>query len=71
MATQQDYSAVANALVADIVNLINNGIPGTTFTGVPDLFKGDIPPGIENAAAGLFAKTAVDTLDAFRAKGNP
>lgn len=59
MATQQDYTAVANALVKffnDELQLI----PGWERSYIP---VEKIPE-----AAGATAKVAVDALDAFRAK---
>lgn len=66
-ADHSDYTAVANALMVDIHNLIAHGIPGTGFDGVPTMFASVVPAALVPAMAGQFAKTAVDTLDAHRA----
>ena len=59
MATQAEYTAVANALVALITSKIQL---------LPSWEQGFIPVDKIPMAAGAAAKTAVDTLDAFRAK---
>ena len=59
MATQGDYSAVANALVAYAKSEIEQ-LPGFEQSLIP---MQKLP-----AAAGAAAKVAVDTLDAYRAK---
>ena len=66
MTDHADYTSVANALMVDIHNLITNGIPGTGFNGVPGMFLGMVPAALVPAAAGQFAKTAVDALDKHR-----
>ena len=71
MADHEDYRFVANALMVDIHNLITIGIPGTGFNGVPAMFLGMVPAGLVPAAAGQFAKTAVDALDKHRAAQKP
>ncbi len=68
MADHEDYRFVANALMVDIHNLITTGIPGTGFNGVPQIFQGMVPAALVPAAAGQFAKTAVDALDRHRAQ---
>jgi hypothetical protein len=67
MADQSDYTAVANALVVTIHQIMLDGLPNTGFTGVPTMFAGSIPAALVPAAAGAFAKAAVDALDAHRA----
>ena len=67
MTDHADYTAVANALMVDIHNLITSGLPGTGFSGVPSMFQGMVPAALVPAAAGKFAKTAVDALDKHRA----
>jgi Domain of unknown function (DUF1906) len=59
MATQVEYTAVANA----ILKVIN----GEIATDVPGWAQGMIPAGMASSLAGACAKTAVDTLDAVRA----
>lgn len=61
MATQGDYTAVANALVA----LANEKI-----ALLPDWEQSFIPKDKIPAACGAAAKTAVDTLDAYRSTRN-
>ena len=63
MATQPEYTAVANALLALITADINND--------VPSIWRGMIPADMAPNMAGQLAKAAVDTLDAFRAKEAP
>jgi hypothetical protein len=71
MATQADYTAVANKLAASLQGDIN--------AMVPSWARGMIPANEANILGGQLAKIAVDTLDAFRAmekpgntvKGNP
>ena len=58
MATQSEYTAVANAILV----LIRQNIA----TKVPGWEQGLIPDDLELALAGECAKTAVDTLDAYR-----
>jgi hypothetical protein len=58
MATQAEYTAVANA----VLKVIN----GEIATEVPGWAQGMIPAGLASSLAGACAKTAVDTLDAFR-----
>lgn len=65
MATQQEYSAVANALVKEINDFI-----ATLPEFEQSIIRSHLPPEKINAGAGAGAKTAVDTLDAFRAKKN-
>lgn len=60
MATQAEYTAVANKLLQIITAEENQQVPGWA--------KGFIPAGIETALAGACAKAAVDTLDAYRAQ---
>jgi len=67
MTDHSDYTAVANALLIDLHNMIAVGIPDTGFNGVPTLFAGMVPAALVPAAAGQFAKTAVDALDRHRA----
>ncbi len=62
MATQQEYSFVANALVA----LIHGGIEK-----LPGWEQGFIPMDKIPAAAGEAAKCAVDALDQYRAAHPP
>ncbi len=62
MATQQEYSFVANALVA----LIHHSIEQ-----LPGWEQGMIPQDKIPAAAGAAAKTAVDALDQYRAAHPP
>jgi Domain of unknown function (DUF1906) len=59
MATQAEYTAVANA----ILKVIN----GEIASEVPGWAQGMMPAGLASSLAGACAKTAVDTLDAFRA----
>jgi hypothetical protein len=59
MTTQAEYTAVANA----ILKIIN----GEIAADVPGWAQGMIPAGMASSLAGACAKTAVDTLDAFRA----
>ncbi|HZS57557.1 MAG TPA: hypothetical protein VFA65_24365 [Bryobacteraceae bacterium] len=59
MATPAEYTAVANALL----KLIN----GEISADVPGWAQGMIPGGMAIQLANACAKTAVDTLDAFRA----
>ena len=67
-ADHMDYRVVANALLVDVHNLIASGIPDTGFNGVPSMFQGMVPAALIPAAAGQFAKTAVDALDKHRAQ---
>jgi hypothetical protein len=67
MADHSDYSSVANALVVKIHDIMQNGLPGTGFTGIPTMFAGSVPAALVPAAAGAFAQVAVDALDAHRA----
>lgn len=60
MATQAEYSAVANAILV----LINQEIA----TQIPEWEQGMIPDAFKAPLAGAAAKVAVDTLDTFRAK---
>jgi len=59
VATQAEYTAVANAIL--------KVIDGEIATDVPGWAQGMIPAGLAPSLAGACAKTAVDTLDAFRA----
>jgi hypothetical protein len=59
VATQAEYTAVANA----VLKVIN----GEIATEVPGWAQGMMPAGLASSLAGACAKTAVDTLDAFRA----
>lgn len=59
MATQSEYTAVANALL----KLINADIEAD----VPGWARGWIPDNMAPSLAGACAKVAVDTLDAYRA----
>ncbi len=61
MATQAEYSAVANALVVEI----NNAIDASPYQGI---IRSYLSADKINSGAGAAAKTAVDTLDAFRAE---
>jgi hypothetical protein len=63
MATQDEYSAVAAAL--------QKLIQGEVDAEVPGFFKGMIPADMVPKLAAACAKSAVDTLDAYRAKHNP
>lgn len=63
MATLQEYTVVANALVKEINNAIAT-LPGFEQTMVRNYLTADKI----NIGAGAGAKTAVDTLDAFRAE---
>lgn len=63
MANQAEYSAVANAVLKVITGEIAAEVPGWA--------QGMIPAGMASSLAGACAKTAVDTLDAFRAKEQP
>jgi hypothetical protein len=67
MTDHSDYSAVANALVVKIHEIMLDGLPGTGFTGIPTMFAGSVPAALVPAAAGAFAQVAVDALDAHRA----
>lgn len=58
VATQAEYTAVANAIL--------KVIDGEIATDVPGWAQGMIPAGLAPSLAGACAKTAVDTLDAFR-----
>jgi hypothetical protein len=60
MATQAELTAVANALLADINQEIATKVPGWEQGMIPNDFRAPL--------AGELAKTAVNTLDAFRAK---
>ncbi len=71
MTDHEDYRFVANALMMDIHNLLTNGIPETGFNGVPLMFQSLVPAALVPAAAGQFAKTAVDALDKHRAATPP
>jgi hypothetical protein len=59
MATQEEYTVVANALVALITNKIQL---------LPSWEQGFVPVDKIPMAAGAAAKVAVDTLDTYRAK---
>ena len=59
MATQAEYTAVANA----VLKVIN----GEIAAEVPGWAQGMIPAEMATDLAGECAKTAVDTLDAVRA----
>ena len=59
MATQQDYTIVANAFVAALQTDINNMVPSWA--------QGMIPAGTVSSMAGQLAKIGVDTLDTYRA----
>jgi len=59
MATQAEYTAVANA----VLKVIN----GEITADVPGWAQGMIPAGMATSLAGAVSKTAVDTLDAYRA----
>lgn len=63
MATQQEYTVVANALVKEVNDFI-----GTLPEWQQSMVRGYLTPDRINAGAGAGAKTAVDTLDAFRAE---
>jgi hypothetical protein len=63
MATQPEYTAVANALVSVLQADIN--------ADVPSFFKGMVPANLAPELAGALAKKAVDTIDAYRAKEQP
>ena len=65
MATQMEYTAVANALV----KLINNAIAGLNSFDQA-IISGYLSSAKINEGAGAAAKVAVDTLDAFRAGGD-
>ena len=62
MATQPEYTAVANALV----KLINDTIDGLSPFD-QGMIRQYLSAGKISAGAGAAAKTAVDTLDEFRA----
>ncbi len=59
MATQAEYTVVANAYVVALQSDIN--------TMVPSWAQGMIPAGAVASMAGQLAKIGVDTLDAYRA----
>jgi hypothetical protein len=59
MATQADYTAVANALVKFFTDQVHR---------LPEPWQGFIPMEKIPTAAGATAKVAVDALDAFRAQ---
>jgi hypothetical protein len=59
MATAAEYTAVANALLKLITADINADVPGWA--------RGMIPADMAPQLAGAAAKTAIDTLDAYRA----
>lgn len=61
MATQQEYTVVANALVKEI----NTAIDNSPMAG---LIRNYLTADKINEGAGAGAKTAVDALDAFRAE---
>lgn len=61
MATKAEYDAVAAALVKVLTADIN--------TNVPVMFRGMIPANMAPHLAQETAKVAIDTLDAYRAKG--
>lgn len=63
MATQQEYTVVANALIKELNNFIST-LPGFEQGMVRNYLTTDKI----NAGAGAAAKTAVDSLDAFRAE---
>ena len=63
MASQAEYSAVANAMVR-AANQFVESLSG--FEGA--MVRQYVTADKINAGAGALAKTAVDTLDAFRAK---
>lgn len=63
MATQAEYTAVANALQKLIQADVNADVPGWA--------QGMIPADLAPSLAGACAKLAVDTLDAYRAKEAP
>lgn len=60
MATQQDYTVAADAIMAVIQSDINDLVPGWA--------QGMIPAGTAAAMAGACAKAGVDALDAYRAQ---
>lgn len=60
MADQSDYSTVSAALLIELQKDINDDIPAFERSMIPI----DLAPKL----AGALAKTAVDTLDAHRAK---
>ena len=59
MATPAEYNAVAAALLKVIQGDIDADVPG--------MFKGMIPADLASSIADACAKTAVDTLDTYRA----
>lgn len=63
MGTQVEYSVVANALVKEANNAI-----GQLSGFEQNLIRSYLTPDKINAGCGAAAKTAVDTLDAFRAE---
>lgn len=60
MATQADYTAVANALAAALSSDIQQMVPSWAI--------GFIPANEANILGGQLSKIAVDTLDAYRSK---
>lgn len=60
MATQQEYTTVANALLAAIDNDIATQVPNWEQSMIPQAFRAPL--------AGELAKVAVDTLDALRSE---
>ena len=58
MATQAEYTAVANALLVAINGDIATEVPGWEQDMIPNSFRAPL--------AGQLAKIAVDTLDALR-----
>jgi hypothetical protein len=67
MATQVEYSAVANALVADANTQLNNLLAGLNPFEA-GMIRNYLTPARINAAAGEASKVAVDTLDALRSE---
>lgn len=63
MATQAEYTAVANALVKEC-----NAAIGALDSWEATMVRSYLSPDKIAAGAGAAAKTAVDTLDAFRAQ---
>lgn len=59
MATQAEYSAVANQLLTAITSDISAQVPGWE--------QGFIPATLAPTLAGQLSKIAVDTLDVYRA----
>lgn len=67
MATQQEYTGVANALVAKANSELDSLISQLPFFE-QSMVRNWLTPARINAAAGVASQTAVDTLDAIRAE---